>query len=75
MGNTKENKYVWYALQLFIFTIVLYMSKMYSGVAMFSLTTIAILITMYKRDSGICDAIFFFTLIPQHFSLTYFIST
>ena len=60
MGNTKENKYVWYALQLFIFTIVLYMSKMYSGVAMFSLTTIAILITMYKRDSGICDAIFFF---------------
>lgn len=60
MGNTKENKYVWYALQLFIFTIVLYMSKMYLGVAMFSLTTIAILITMYKRDSGICDAIFFF---------------
>lgn len=33
---------------------------MYLGVAMFSLTTIAILITMYKRDSGICDAIFFF---------------
>lgn len=60
MGNTRENKYVWYALQLFIFTIVLYMSKMYLGVAMFSLTTIAILITMYKRDSGICDAIFFF---------------
>ena len=60
MGNTKENKYVWYALQLFIFTIVLYVSKMYLGVAMFSLTTIAIFITMYKRDSGICDAIFFF---------------
>ena len=33
---------------------------MYLGVAMFSLTTIAILITMYKRESGICDAIFFF---------------
>ena len=60
MKKSRENKYVWYALQLFIFTIVLYMSKMYSGVAMFSLTTIAILITMYKRDSGICDAIFFF---------------
>ncbi len=60
MENSKENKYVWYALQLFIFTIVLYMCKMYLGVAMFSLTTIAILITMYKRDSGICDAIFFF---------------
>ena len=60
MENSKGNKYVWYALQLFIFTIVLYVSKMYLGVAMFSLTTIAILITMYKRDSGICDAIFFF---------------
>ena len=60
MKKSRENKYVWYALQLFIFTIVLYMSKMYLGVAMFSLTTIAILITMYKRDSGICDAIFFF---------------
>ena len=60
MENSKGNKYVWYALQLFIFTIVLYMSELYLGVAMFSLTTIAILITMYKRDSGICDAIFFF---------------
>ena len=60
MKKSRENKYVWYALQLFIFTIVLYMSKMYVGVAMFSLTTIAIFITMYKRDSGICDAIFFF---------------
>ena len=60
MENSKGNKYVWYALQLFIFTIVLYVSKMYLGVAMFSLTTIAIFITMYKRDSGICDAIFFF---------------
>ena len=60
MENIKGNKYVWYALQLFIFTIVLYMSELYLGVAMFSLTTIAILITMYKRDSGICDAIFFF---------------
>ena len=60
MKKSRENKYVWYALQLFIFTIVLYMSKMYLGVAMFSLTTIAIFITMYKRDSGICDAIFFF---------------
>ena len=60
MENSKGNKYVWYALQLFIFTIVLYLSKMYLGIAMFTLTTIAILITMYKRDSGICDAIFFF---------------
>lgn len=60
MENSKGNKYVWYALQLFIFTIVLYMSELYLGVAMFSLTTIAILITMHKRDSGICDAIFFF---------------
>ena len=60
MKKSRENKYVWYALQLFIFTIVLYMSKMYLGVAMFSLTTIVIFITMYKRDSGICDAIFFF---------------
>ena len=60
MKKSRENKYVWYALQLFIFTIVLYMSELYLGVAMFSLTTIAILITMYKRDSGICDAIFFF---------------
>ena len=60
MENSKGNKYVWYALQLFIFTIVLYMSKMFLGIAMFTLTTIAILITMYKRDSGICDAIFFF---------------
>lgn len=59
MNKSNEFKYLWYILQLSIFDYVLFMSKMYLELAIFSATTIAILITMHGCKSNFCNAIFF----------------